>query len=566
MKGSGSDNNTIDTVTTISYSAIPSNDVTGGSSTISLTDSNANRQKSGEELPLSSSKNGFTTSSEFTTSWSSRFPRIELAENERVNEEKRQQQSIQRDEQRGNYLEEEIISVDDVIETIGVGHFQLRILIASGLSFSADSMEILLLSFLSMILQDQWDLSPNQTASITACVFAGAFVGTLILGPLGDRIGRRPVFLLGGIIISFFGLTTALSRTFEMLLLNRFWVGFGVGGLTVPFDILAEFLPTSARGKNLSCIEFFWTAGSMSVPLVAYITVGSGRSWQLFVMVCAVPCLASVIYGSIYVPESPRWLISCGRSKEALEILKQAATVNGKDIDVLFPKGVVLKDEREESSNFGDLFKPKWRKLTVNLWGVFAGYAIGYYGTIIAVARVFERVEDDMDSSETTSNESGVDFDYSAIFISSCSEIIGTIIVLLFVDRVGRVPLQVYSYISSGICFFVLCFFATSDKRGLLMCFAFMLRVFEMSGNCATWLSITEVLSTEIRSTGHSAANAVARLGAFSSPFLVEGSISLRKVGTIMLAIHVLTAYCASHIPETKDVSLGEKKQNKVEV
>jgi len=96
-------------------------------------------------------------------------------------------------------------------------------------------MEILLLSFLTVVLQQEWNLSDAETSTITFSVFAGALMGSLTLGPLGDSIGRRPVFTLAAVIISVFGLGTALATSFATLLLVRLLVGFGVGGLTVPF-------------------------------------------------------------------------------------------------------------------------------------------------------------------------------------------------------------------------------------------------------------------------------------------------------------------------------------------
>jgi len=63
-------------------------------------------------------------------------------------------------------------------------------LLAAGLCFAADSMEVLLLSFLAVVVQAEWDLSSTQTSGITAAVFLGAMSGTLLLGPLGDKFGR----------------------------------------------------------------------------------------------------------------------------------------------------------------------------------------------------------------------------------------------------------------------------------------------------------------------------------------------------------------------------------------
>lgn len=460
--------------------------------------------------------------------------------------------------------EAELISIDAAIDSLGTGQFQIRVLFAAGLCFAADSMEIMLLSFLSIILQDEWELTPAQTATITSCVFAGSLTGTLILGPLGDRIGRRPIFLACGLIISIFGIATGFATNYVQLVLTRFLVGFGVGGLTVPFDILAEFLPTQIRGRYLLLIEYFWTAGSMAVPIVAYLTVGKGLSWNIFVLICAIPCIASFVMGAYLVPESPRWLLSQGRKDEALQILRDAAAVNRLDSMTVYPSGTELQDEKEDTGKFADLLSPKWKALTLSLWGCWIGFAYCYYGTIIAVTRVFEvsdgeAMDDDLGNGAVNDdiNNAGVQFDYQAIFISSSAELIGTALVVFLVDRAGRIASQVSAYLIGGVCLFLLCFFSESGNRPFLLCVSFGARVCEMMGSCVTWVTTAEVLSTEIRTTGHSAANAVARTGGFFSPYLVGGKLPLPTIGIIMLVIHLFTAYCASRLPETRGKRLG---------
>ena len=458
----------------------------------------------------------------------------------------------------------EVISIDAAIDNLGTGRFQIRVLIAAGLCFAADSMEIMLLSFLSIILQDEWGLTAAQTATITSCVFAGSLTGTLILGPLGDRVGRRPIFLACGLIISVFGIATGFATNYVQLVLTRFLVGFGVGGLTVPFDILAEFLPTRIRGRYLLLIEYFWTAGSMAVPLVAYLTVGNGLSWNVFVLICAIPCIASFVLGMYLVPESPRWLLSQGRRDEAMQILRDAAAVNKLDPTSVYPIGTELEHEEEETGKFSDLLSPKWKRITLLLWGAWTGFAYCYYGTIIAVTRVFEvddeaAMDDDIGNgaADDDMKNAGVQFDYQAIFISSSAELIGTALVVFLIDRAGRIASQVSAYLIGGVCLFLLCFFSESGSRTFLICVSFGARVCEMMGSCVTWVTTAEVLSTEIRTTGHSAANAVARTGGFFSPYLVGGKLSLPTVGIIMLVIHVFTAFCASRLPETRGKRLG---------
>ena len=64
---------------------------------------------------------------------------------------------------------------------------------------------------------------------------------------------------------------------------------------------------------------------------------------------------------------------------------------------------------------------------------------------------------------EDVDNQGGGDeikFDYGAIFISSCAELVGTFLVVAIVDRVGRIPTQVFSYVIGGLSLFFLCFWA----------------------------------------------------------------------------------------------------------
>jgi hypothetical protein len=149
------------------------------------------------------------------------------------------------------YGHHHIVPIETAIELIGTGAFQRQILLAAGLCFMADAMEVLLLSFLSTVLKHEWNLTEGEVDSIIAVVFAGALLGTLLLGRAGDVFGRKPVFAITAFVIAIAGVVTAFCQNYEQLLLARFWVGFGVGGLIVPFDTLGEFLPSAARGKNL---------------------------------------------------------------------------------------------------------------------------------------------------------------------------------------------------------------------------------------------------------------------------------------------------------------------------
>lgn len=427
----------------------------------------------------------------------------------------------------------------------------------------ADSMEVLLLSFLTVILQAEWDLTEAQSNSIVSVIFLGALTGTLILGPLGDRIGRKPVFVVTAAIICLAGLLTAASHTYLHLLLTRAIVGVGVGGLVVPFDTLAEFVPNSHRGTKLLAIEYFWTAGTLLVPVAAYVTLRNQgpNDWRYFVVLCASPCLISIVLGMLFVPESPRWLLARGRHDEALQILREAALRNGKQPQLVFPDGITIVDEDEEGdSTICDLLSPNWRSTTLLLWVTWAGFSFLYYGTILAVTLVFATEQGDQDHGSNRAYE----FDYGAIFAAASSELAGTTLVIFLIDWMGRVNTQACAYLFGGISTFWLCVLANRNHpdRSHLIAAAFLARMFMMSGSCTTWVSTAEILTTEIRATGHSTANAAARIAGAICPFVVSSESSFLVIGIVVLVTSLITAMTSWHLPETKGRRMGSTTEN----
>jgi hypothetical protein len=99
------------------------------------------------------------------------------------------------------------------------------------------------------------------------------------------------------------------------------------------------------------------------------------------------------------------------------------------------------------------------------------------------------------------SDSSGGTFDYNAIFASSLAEFVGTSLVIWTVDRVGRIPTQLVSYLMAGALLCLLCILgndpstaATSSSwRWSLIAVGFGARVFEMAATCTTWVTTSLV-------------------------------------------------------------------------
>lgn len=262
------------------------------------------------------------------------------------------------------------------------------------------------------------------------------------------------------------------------------------------------------RGYHLLYLGYYWTLGSLLVPVLAFFTLGENQDgseapgrWRLFVLLCAVPCIVSCAVAIRWVPESPHFLVSKGRTDKALAVLKAAAKENGRDPEELFPSSVVVRQsDVQEIHSVKALFNSEWRMLTLKIWGCWFGFAFLYYGTTILVTMTF--AENDI-ITESAVKDASYDFDYSAIFLAASAEVVGQTFVLLTVETWGRVRTQALSYFLGGFSILGLAFFAAGDaKRGVLMFTAFLARMFMMGSSATTWVVTAEILPTQIRNTG----------------------------------------------------------------
>jgi MFS family permease len=131
----------------------------------------------------------------------------------------------------------------------------------------------MLLSFLQVLVKHEWQLSYAEEAGITAVVFLGELPGALFWGVFGDRYGRRRGFLWSTLCIACFGLLSAFTTNIFQLMLCRAFVGFGVSGNVIPFDLMAEFLPDAERARVLLIFQMFWTLGIAFVAALAWIVI-----------------------------------------------------------------------------------------------------------------------------------------------------------------------------------------------------------------------------------------------------------------------------------------------------
>jgi MFS family permease len=171
-------------------------------------------------------------------------------------------------------------------------------------------MPVASLSVSQSLLQDQYTkpLGQEWFAWFTASLMLGAAIGGITLGKLGDRIGRTKAMGISILFYSIFALLGAWVQNQTQMLLLRFLVGLGVGGMWPNgMALVAECWPRASRA---------WVAGVMSAGLNAGILLISQitrnypitpESWRWLFFLAGVPALLG-IFVLMLLPESPTWL------------------------------------------------------------------------------------------------------------------------------------------------------------------------------------------------------------------------------------------------------------------
>ncbi|GMH48809.1 hypothetical protein TrVE_jg4014 [Triparma verrucosa] len=428
--------------------------------------------------------------------------------------------------------------------------------VSVGLLSLSDSSEVLLLSFLPELLP--WD--NMNIPLLMSSTFIGELIGSVLLTPLADIYGRRPVSLFSSFTILCAGILSSLSPNFPIFLLTRLVVGIGIGALSGPYDLLAELLPPKARGKKLLEVQYYWTLGSLLPILFLTLT----KNWRVFTFLCSLPSFITFTTFLVYSCESPEWLLTQRRNEEARTILKWIYKwhgYKGNFEDTLLKPSVSLVSHDSKSdtkclSNVHRLFERDVLPVTVPLFMVWFCFGFGYYGLVFLTSRIF--TEEGGEGGGEGGNEEI--FDTVSITLSALSEFLGTTVVWFTIDSLGRRKSQTFSYTFAAIGVILMSF-----NIGTTF-FSIIGRAAMMASTSVTWLHTPEVLHTSYRGTGHAFANGVARVGAFLCPYVV-GNFSVKGAGTFISLVTFVAVFAANKLPESVEErgGGGEGKEGREE-
>ncbi len=190
-------------------------------------------------------------------------------------------------------------------------------LIAGGLGWMLDAMDVMLYSLVLVELVHHFDMSKSQAGFLNSLTLFASAIGGLLFGFLADRIGRTRALMASILVYSLASGACGLSTSIPMLAVFRFILGLGMGGeWTTGAALIAEVWPPEHRGKALGLMQSAWAIGEMLAAGVTYLVLDLlGLGWRAVFFAGVLPALVT-LWIRRDVPESEIWL-ERGREKRA---------------------------------------------------------------------------------------------------------------------------------------------------------------------------------------------------------------------------------------------------------
>lgn len=431
-----------------------------------------------------------------------------------------------------------------VLDNLPVNRFHWRLVFLSGLGWMFDGMDTILLSLVLPVLAVGWQLSPTQVGLVGTVDRFGALCGAALAGLLADRYGRRALFQATLLIYSLGTGLLALTANLSSFLFIRFFVGMGLGGeLPVVATLVAEWVPARQRGRLLVLLSSFWSYGWILAALMGFLIIPS-FGWQAAFLVGALPALYVLVLRR-GVPESPRYLMTTGRRKEAIEVLQRM----GVKEEILDANSSASLDSNMSRSSVKLLFAPLYLRRTILVWILWFSLFFTFYGIFIWLPSLL------------LARGLGLVRSLEYILLMSLAQLPGYFLTGYLADRAGRrwtfVALMLLSAISAGI-------FGMTVEPAQVLFWGLLLNFFYAGNYALAYAYTPEVYGTGVRATGTGWATAFGRAGAAIAPLTVglllesvPGAPGQALVFYLMVGFFILAAISMAVLAvETKDRSL----------
>jgi putative MFS transporter len=391
--------------------------------------------------------------------------------------------------------------VEEVLRAGGMSRFHRKAVLVTGAAWTFVAMEILLVGFVQAIFAAEWNLNGTWQGLINSSALAGSLFGSLVLGRLADRIGRRSIFQYAILWYAVFTALTAFAWGPWSVMTLRFLAGMGLGGmLVVDPSMLAEYLPPQRRGRMLVFLDLWWPVGLLLATGLSWVfighEIGGANSWRWLFLAASFPAFMTWIVRRT-LPESPYFLARTGRRREAAAVLTEITGRPVAEDEVGVPADV-------RPSAFRELFTRSLARSDALMIGVWVALNISYYGLFLWLPFVLNGDKFTIDL-------------YLLLALSALSQFPGYAAAIWLVERIGRKPTLTLFLLLGGLSGYA---FAAADSATVYVISLFFVGFFNLGAWGALYPYTSELFPTRVRASAFGMLEGVGKAAAIAGPYI----------------------------------------------
>jgi MFS family permease len=329
------------------------------------------------------------------------------------------------------------------------GRFHTLVVAALGITWILDGLEVTLAGAVSGALKESYGLRlTNSEIGLAASAYlTGAVLGAIFFGWLTDRLGRKKLFFITLAVYLVATAATACSWNLWSFALFRFFTGTGIGGeYTAINSAIQELVPARVRGwSDLVINGSFWIGAAIgaaaSIILLDPSVIAPAIGWRMAFLMGAVLGLV-ILFMRLWLPESPRWLMTHGHPEEAEAVVQSIEERLGADstANAGLPRARLRPRHHTPLSEVArTLFKDYRRRTLVGL-ALMAAQAFFYNAIFFTYALVLT------DFYGIAAGEVGW---YLLPF--AAGNFMGPLLLGRLFDVIGRKPMIAFTYAISGL-------------------------------------------------------------------------------------------------------------------
>ncbi|MCS5479713.1 MFS transporter [Corynebacterium sp. YIM 101645] len=242
-----------------------------------------------------------------------------------------------------------------------------------------DGFEVGIMAFAAPQIQEQLGLSPEILGYVLSGSLFGMAIGSIVLTPLADRMGRRPLTLAMLVLIVIGMALTITAPTAGMLILWRVVTGLGIGGMMANLNALvAEYSSDARRTTAIAIYAAGYPIGATIAGFLARPLMPE-YGWRSMFIAGTVLAVLALVASWRFLPESLDYLL-VRRPANALERVNRIlAKMHREPLAELPAPSATEQDDAEKQGTFREVLTPPALRLTLALWIGYGLLVASYY-------------------------------------------------------------------------------------------------------------------------------------------------------------------------------------------